>query len=791
MTYRLCTLFFLLLTFLSGSLAAFPIYESRPVGKLSICIKGKSPEDLFVVRSKLKTTEGAFFSQADFDMDLKLLAKEFDTIDPFIEVVDETLHITLNLSPKPMIRSIVFQGNEKIPSRTLFSELETPLYSPYDRDSFCKAFNQLKLYYIKQGFFESNLSYTMTRDPEENAIDILICVHEGRSGLVKRIIFKNFTWQEQSELLSKMNTSRYNFFTHFFTGSGTYHKEAVEQDQLQIIHYLQNEGYADAKVTITVTETFEESNRINLIITADKGPRYTISRITIGGNCLFDKATLYKQLTIFKNDPYNPEEVRDSAKAIMDFYGRKGYIDCIVDFTPKLDYSTGTFSIHFEIEEGEKYRVGLIKVFGNWSTETRVIMNETLLVPGEVFNSDRLKLTEFRLHNIGYFKNVNVYAVKSEGQDGLGPLYRDVHIEVEEAQTGSVNAFFGLSTIDNIYGGLTITETNFSYKGLTRFWRDGYKTLRGGGEYASLNVTLGVQNRSFEFSWTKPYIFDSLWSFGYSINHTNNGYVSKDYNIRTTGVTTNASYPYNPFMRSNFYYRIKNTSVQLYGKDEDEATSKEQAKGLAELKEQSKNAGLISAIGQTWTYDATNHPQAPSKGLKSRYEAEFAGVGGDSIFFSLATLNSYYYPMTANSFLRYRLDWLLIVPFAGTTLDTLPLDERLYLGGDNVIRGYRPFRIGPLFKGTDDPKGGLSMQIYSIQYTYRLFSRMNAFLFFDAGALSAKTLEFQTPRASLGFGVDLKVMPNAPPLTIGYGFPVNPKNKTEVERFFISMGGKF
>ena len=47
--------------------------------------------------------------------------------------------------------------------------------------------------------------------------------------------------------------------------------------------------------------------------------------------------------------------------------------------------------------------------------QTRVIFHEILLVPGEVFNIEKLQKTEERLRNIGYFKHVNVYAVKSEG----------------------------------------------------------------------------------------------------------------------------------------------------------------------------------------------------------------------------------------------------------------------------------------------------------------------------------------------------------------------------------------
>ena len=47
-------------------------------------------------------------------------------------------------------------------------------------------------------------------------------------------------------------TKEYNLFTSWLTNQGTYNEEAVQQDQFTILNYLQNEGYADAKVEIKV-----------------------------------------------------------------------------------------------------------------------------------------------------------------------------------------------------------------------------------------------------------------------------------------------------------------------------------------------------------------------------------------------------------------------------------------------------------------------------------------------------------------------------------------------------------
>ena len=88
------------------------------------------------------------------------------------------------------------------------------------------------------------------------------------------------------------------------------------------------------------------------------------------------------------------------------------------------------YDIRVTIEEGEFYHVGLIKVFGNTRTEASVILHETLLFPGELFDNRKLKGTEYRLLNTRLFASVNVYAVQSQferGDDGLA--YKDIYIE--------------------------------------------------------------------------------------------------------------------------------------------------------------------------------------------------------------------------------------------------------------------------------------------------------------------------------------------------------------------------
>lgn len=754
------------------------IYENQQIESIEVQVDEET-DSYFerMAKSRMQTKEGGFFSQFEFDQDLKTLAKDFDRIDPRLDSQNGRLKIYLYLAPKPKIQGIQFVGNCKVDSAALLKELDVRPGALFDRQIFNKSFHKLKAYYIKQGFFEASISYEAELDPCTKEVDIIITVVEGRAGMIQQIVFSGFSSDEEDDLTEMMITKKYTFIFSLFNGEGVYHEEAMQQDQFMILNYLQNKGYADAVVDVKVQEA-SDCNRIILYITADRGCPYAFGSITFEGNTLFCTDDIRGMLRIHEGSPYAPERARLAVDNVTALYGRKGYIDTVVSFEPTLAPETCAYDINIVIDEGPLYRIGMIKIFGNCITETEVILHETLLVPGDVFNTDKLRNTEARLRNIGYFKNVNVYAVRSEeGASCLGDNYRDVHIEVEETSTGNFGAFFGFSTAENIFGGFNITERNFNSKGFLSE-QCGTSRYRGGGEYAHATILLGGKSSKYLLSWSKPYFWDTKWSVGCDFEKSYSRYISDDYTIVAAGYTLHGTYDVNAFVKTGVHYRVRRSDLEIRSGD----CPKELLKDA--------QTGVISAVGSSWIYDSTDSITRPTNGFKSRLATEFAGLGGDFSFISLAYLNTFYYPLDTRTIIKLRWDFRFIQPLFSTNFDNIPLDERFFLGGDSEIRGYRPYRLGNKFC-SDEPKGGISMQLYSYELSRRLWKRLDAFAFFDAGYLSNHKWRFHTPWFSCGGGIRFQIFETTPPLTVGYGFPLNAPEKTDIKRFFISIGGKF
>ncbi len=764
----------------SASSPSVEAFEDRKIGNIDIQAENLPPNASFdpkAVLSRLKTKVGDPFSQLTFDSDLKALSDEYDRVEPSVEVHNGEVFLKIKVWPRPVIRSIKWQGNKHVSTSTLRKELGVKPKSVFNRQAFNKSFNKVKEYYVKKGYFESQLQYMILPDSKTNEVDISIEVREGRSGKIDDIVFKGFTSSERSEILAMIYTKKYNLFTSWLTGAGTYSEEALEQDKLTIVNLLQNKGYADAKIDVRVKEAKSEG-KILLEITADKGPLFHFCKMHFKGNTLFSDKEIDSSFLIRTGQVYSPEKLRQTAQSIKDLYGRKGYIDANVQYDTVLVSHEPVYDVNFQINEGDQYKIGMVRVFGNSQTEANVILRESLLVPGETFDSAKLKATQMRLENIGYFKSVNVYAVRTQDDQALGENYRDVYIEVEETTTGNISLFFGFSSADDLFGGLDLSESNFNYKGIPKVFKDGLSALRGGGEYAHARASLGAKQRSYTLSWLTPYFRDSLWRIGFDVSQTNSMLITKDYDINTFGFSLYASYPLNYYWTFGTKYRFRNAQIHV-----SKHTPRQE-------REQAHNSGVISAIGSSLSFDSTDSAIKPHNGFRSSLEAEFAGIWGDFYFGRLAYVNSYYTQLWRRGIMKYRWDFRFIEPlFSTSNPNDIPLSERYFIGGLNSVRGYKDFDLGPHFSN-GDPKGGISATVLSIEYLQEIFPFLDGFLFVDAGSIALKRFYLSNFRLSTGFGARIELI-NRVPVIVGMGFPINRDEHSEERRFFFSMGGQF
>lgn len=754
------------------------------VDSINITVEGENSLNQHS-QPNLRTKSGALFSQIDFDQDLRTLAKEYDNVDPKVEFSQGKAYISLHLIAKPYIHKIAVIGNKAIPEHKILKTLQIYQNDLFEREKFLKGFDDLRTYYLKRGYFESNLNYELDHNQEQGRINITIRIQEGPCGKIKQLKIEGLSRGEKADVQEFVQTKQYSLATSWFTGAGLYHPNIVEQDSLSITNYLHNQGYADA--IVTPKYTLDARNNILLTLYVDKGPKYTLGHVHIEGLDVLPRRLIERQICVSPDEIYCPENIWNGAQKIKQMYAKYGYINTNVDvvFAPHSDRSV--YDITYHISEGSPYKVGLIKITGNTHTDPNVILHETSLFPGDTFNRLKLEDTEQRLRNTGYFQSVSVYTVRSQ----LDPMnsseqYRDIFIDVKETTTGNLGLFLGFSSLDNLFGGVELSESNFDLFGIRNIFDKGFRCLRGGGEYLFLKANFGDKVTDYTLKWTRPHFLNTPWILGVELDKSINRALSKDYAVQTYGGNVSTTYILNKNLKYGLYYRGSQTSLH------------EKRKFLLGPNIDS-NKGFVSALGVNLNYDSVDNPRNPTTGIRGATNFEVSGLGGKYHFTKLTLNSSIYRKLTRKGVLKIKGEAQFIKPFGDTTADGIPVSERFFLGGETSVRGYKSFIIGPKYSPTE-PKGGLSSLLLSEEFQYPLVQQPNisAFVFLDSGfiGLQEYTIRLKDLCSSAGFGLRFDVMNNVP-VMLGFGWPFRPtevfnSEKIDVsQRFFFALGGMF
>jgi outer membrane protein insertion porin family len=770
-------------------------YEGLPVRKISITVENQSPDEVDEEASviyKMQTKMGDPFDQEVFDRDLKVLSNEYEWVEPGIKVENEQVIISISLKKRPIITSFVIEGST-YKDKKILSEADLTKGMSYNREEFYKSIEKIRDFLVKKGFFKAEVSYKVENTPNNNEITVHITINEGPSGRINQILFENFTKEEEKEILELIRVRKFNVLTSWLTGSGTIREEELDPDIQTIVHHMQNHGYVDAHVTMKLEDL--PNNKLALVFILNRGPKYFIHNITFSGATLKLEEELKKASLLQPGETFSIDKIRESAEKIREIYTGEGYLHTSVDYRLDLLSDSPEYDVHFTVEESQKYRVGLVMVSGNYCTTKNVVYNNIDIEPGEVFDSRKLKSTQDRLQSTGYFKNVNVYPIKSDEHQYGASEYCDVMVEVNEAQTGNASLFAGFSSTDNVFGGIDLTENNFSIAGFRNVWFKGPSAFRGGGQYLQIKGSIGVKESDVNVSWLDPYFNDSLWRFGVDLTYSRSTILSDDYALTSFGTTLNTSYPVSSYFTYGFRFRVKDniTSVR----------KKEETVNPLEY-EQRKNNGVVSALASTFSFDTTDNIFKPHRGFRSNFETELGGLVrrtegfNDIPFVRFGYLNAYYYPVWRKGTFKIRGDFKFTQPLSGGNGEDFPLGERFFLGGEGTVRGYAPGKVGDLFENSNDPKGGMSSALLSFEYLQNIIKPLDLFAFVDAGSVALQEWSIKNAVATYGVGARIDIGRRLP-FVFGVGFPLGLskegyakfKEEQRDQLFFFSMAGQF
>jgi outer membrane protein insertion porin family len=140
---------------------------------------------------------------------------------------------------------------------------------------------------------------------------------------------------------------------------------------------------------------------------------------------------------------------------------------------------------------------------------------------------------------------------------------------------------------------------------------------------------------------------------------------------------------------------------------------------------------LVSKISPSWIFNTVNQPIFPSDGTRYTMAMDIAGLGGNTDYFQVRGEGIWYHEFNRRLSLGLRAEAQYIRPYGRTT--TLPIFEKLFLGGEYTIRGFDIRSVAPRDANSGLLTGGNKTMVFNAEYYINVVGPVRLLFFYDAG----------------------------------------------------------
>lgn len=726
-----------------------------------IRIEGTQRIEPDTVRSYLLIQPGDGFDDERMDRSLKALFATGLFADVTLRREGDTL--VVRVVENPIINRIAFEGNRRLDEQTLTNEIQLKPRVVYTRTKVQSDVKRILDLYRRSGRFAATVEPKVI-PLDQNRVDLVFEIEEGAVTGIKAINFvgnQRFSDGQLREVIQTRETRWYRFFS----SDDTYDPDRLTYDRELLRKFYLSEGYADFRVVSAVAELTPSRDGFYITFTIEEGERYKFGNVDVASQIRdIDAGQLRPLLTVHQGDWYNADAVERTIGVLTDELGNRGY--AFVDIRPRINRNRDerTIDVTFEIQEGPRVYVERIDVQGNVRTLDYVIRREFRLVEGDAFNTSKLRRSQQRIRNLGFFKKVEV-----NNTPGSAPDRTVVTVEVEEQSTGELSLGAGFSTTEGPLADIGIRERN----------------LLGRGQDLRLGVLFSARTQQIDLSFTEPYFLDRNLAAGFdlfSIQRDNQ--VASSFDQFSVGGSLRMGYQITEALRQTLNYTLRSDEIRNV------------RFGASRFIFEQQGTRATSSVGQVLFYDKRDNRIEPTEGYYGSIGTDFAGLGGDVNYVRAKLGAGYFYPVAPPSWVASLTGEVGYI--AGIGQD-VKIQDRFFIGGD-TLRGFRTAGIGPRDTVTQDALGGNQYYIGSatLQFPLGLPQELgfSGRVFSDFGSLwginvsdPSGVSDANALRVSAGAGISWRSPLG--PIRLDLALPVIKENFDKSEVFRVSFGTRF
>ena len=506
--------------------------------------------------------------------------------------------------------SIVVQGNRRVDAETIRSYFRASPGQRLDAVAIDEAWKAL----MGTGLFED-----VKISPSGGRVVVTVI----EAPVINRIQFEGNRQVKDEQLAQEIQSKP----------RGAFSRQLVRADVQRVIDIYRASGRYDVRVDPKVIEL--PNGRVDLVFEVTEGRKTTVKRINFVGNRFYSagklsdviKTTKTSILTFFKStDNYDGDRVEADKDLLRRFYLKNGFADIrIVSAVSEFDPAQNGFVVTFVIDEGERYRFGIVDIQSNVRDVNPAALRSFIRTSaGSIYDAEAVEKSveqmtielakrgyafaqvrprgdrNFETRTVdlffvidqgarAYIERINVrgntrtrdYVIRREFDVAEGDAYNHALIDRAERRLKNLSYFKTVkitsepgSAPDRVIVNVDVEEQStgeFSvaggYSTSDGFMAEvgvGERNLLGRGQYAKASVQYGQRARGFELSFVEPYLMGYRLAFGVDVfAKTNLSSVYQSYESSTVGGGFRLGIPITDEVSTQLRYTIYQQEITL------------------------------------------------------------------------------------------------------------------------------------------------------------------------------------------------------------------------------------
>ena len=712
----------------------------------------------------------------------KLWERELiDDLEITAEEVPGGVRLIIRLVERPILVSVNYEGLERIQRGDILERADRERISVYEnqplnRGELRRLEAAIAEMYGEKGFRFADVSHRL-EPAGPGQLRVIVSVDEGERVKIGEVDFDGNTVFGDWRLRQTLKDTKPTGLISSIRKKNIYNPASVEEDLGRLRELYRKAGYKDVIVASPELSVAEDggSRQLEVMVPIEEGRRWKLGEVSFEGNEVFSEQLLARQAEPPRGGWLRSTVVDQLEESVSQLYSSVGYIFAQVE--PEIREREGDVAdVVVKITESDQYRVARVEFEGNSKTRDKVLRREMLVHEGTVMNMTAVQNSLLKIRQLEYFALDEEDPVQFDFDNDQRTV--DLLVRGEEAERTELQFGGGWGEADGFFGQFALRTTNFL----------------GRGETVGISIQQGSERSLYDLEYRIPWFLDRPQHLSFRIfdQRLDTDLLSVEQEQTYSGASVSYGRSFRRFQNFSLSYSYADIrDVQTVFPEEGDPIPFVQEFESA-------------SIQPLWSYNTLDSRFSPNKGTRLSASVELAGgfLGGETDFVRPRFSLVHFQPVSRRPFrssFGVKLDVSTITPYDDGELFR---SQRLFLGGDTSVRGFR--RRGISVREEDGSilldenglsVGGTSSLRLSTEYHMAVGGPFRVVAFADAGGVFDDDQSFDWDLMSYTAGLELQVqVPLFPaPLRFIYATNLDPKPDDDdlFESFDFSLSASF